>query len=124
MAIVAVTGSTNPMQCGNENAQLTFVYADDTFEELPLVNPQNYISLCAYPRRATATHYATNRSDVFNPIDECLLRDFTPEVVPLGEKVRTLLIRWPLKKAALKEIRLEALSIEVVTGIMAVTLVK
>ena len=124
MAIVAVTGSTNPMQCGIENAQLTFVYADDTFEELPLVNPQNYISLCAYPRRATATHYATNRSDVFNPIDECLLRDFTPEVVPLGENVRTLLIRWPLKKAALKEIRLETLSIEVVTGIMAVTLVK
>ena len=37
------------------------------------------------------------RRDVFNPYDEDLLADFTPEVLWLGDKLRTLVIRWPLR---------------------------
>ena len=121
MAILAVAGSTNPMHCGIENARVTFVYGDGEREVLPLVNPQNYIQLCPYPERAYAR--SPERCDVFNPTDECLLADFTPEVLTIGEKTRALLIRWPLRNGAeLKSIELEAMSPDVVVGLMGVTL--
>ena len=123
MAALAVAGSTNPMQCGIENARVTFRYGDGSEEVLPLVNPQNYIQLCPYPPRA-ATAGFPERADVFNPWDEPLLKDFTPEVLPLGENLRALLIRWPLKGGAeLTSIGLEAMSPDVVAGILAVTLI-
>nr|WP_304955368.1 hypothetical protein [uncultured Acetatifactor sp.] len=125
IAAVLISGSTNPNQCGIENARLTFTYEDGTAEELPLVNPDNYISLCAYPDRASALGKKVLRTDVFNKIDIDLVKDFTPEIVELGENVRALSIRWPLISGkALKKIRLTACSQEIVVGLMGVTLVK
>ena len=122
-AYITVAGSTNPMQCGIENARLTFLYEDGETEVLPLVNPQNYIQLCAYPPRA-ATEGHEDRADVFNRTDEGLLKDFTPEVLDLGENLRALLIAWALRPVRLASIKLETLSPDVVCGLMGVTLEK
>lgn len=124
MVFVAVSGSTNPNLCGIENARLIFRYEDGTEEILPLVNPRNYIQLAPYPERAPTKGYEVRR-DVFNPYDEDLLEDFTPEVLQLGENLRTLLIRWPLKgSTVLKSVTIETTSPDVVAGIMAITVAK
>ena len=124
MAFLAVSGSTNPNLCGIENARLTFCYADGTEEVLPLVNPRNYIQLTPYPERAPTKGYEERR-DVFNSYDEDLLKDFTPEVLWLGEKLRTLVIRWPLKVGTMLEsVTIETTSPDVVAGIMAITIAK
>lgn len=121
MAFVAVSGSTNPNLCGIENARLIFRYADGTEEILPLVNPRNYIQLTPYPERAPTKGYEERR-DVFNKYDEDLLKDFTPEVLWLGEKLRTLVIRWPMKaNAVLESVTIETTSPDVVAGVMAIT---
>jgi len=126
MIALAVSGSTNPMQCGIENAKFVFTYEDGEEETLPLINPHNYIQLCAYAGRyANGNPEFHCRKDVFNPYDECLLKNFTPEVLYLGENFRTLVITWPLKEGKLlRTIRLEAMSPEVVVGLLAATLVK
>jgi hypothetical protein len=122
MAFVAVSGSTNPNLCGIENARLIFRYVDGTEELLPLVNPRNYIQLTPYPNRAPTKGYEVRR-DVFNPYDEDLLQDFTPEVLWLGEKLRTLVLRWPMKAGAeLESVTIETTSPDVVAGIMAITI--
>lgn len=125
MACLLVAGSTNPMQCGIENARLTFRYEDGAEEELPLINPENYISLCPYPRRA-ATEGSGCRSDVFdNPYDADIMKDFLSEPVPLGQNLRGLSIKWPLKPGSkLNGVTLTALSNDVVVGLMALTIVK
>ncbi len=125
MAAVLIAGSTNPNQCGIENARLIFTYEDESAEELPLVNPDNYINLCPYPERASALGKKVMRNDVFNEIDAKLMKDFTPELIDLGENLRALSIRWPLPDGkALKSIRLTACSREIVVGLMAVTLIR
>ena len=124
MAFVAVSGSTNPNLCGIENARLTFNYADGTEEILPLVNPRNYIQLTPYPERAPTKGYEERR-DVFNRYDEDLLADFTPEVLWLGDRLRTLVIRWPLKTGiALESVTIETTCPDVVAGVMAITIAK
>ncbi len=124
MAFIAVSGSTNPNLCGIENARLTFRYGDGTEESLPLVNPRNYIQLTPYPERAPTKGYEERR-DVFNQYDEDLLADFTPEVLWLGEKLRTLVIRWPMKTGAvLESVTIETTCPDVVAGIMAITIAK
>jgi len=124
MAVVLVCGSTSPMLCGVENAKLTFAYTDGTRDELPLVNPKNYISLCAYPERASAGHIMIKRNDVFNPIDGDLMKDFTPEIVQLGENIRAMAIRWTLPEdRTLERVSLRASTRDVVVGLMGVTMV-
>jgi hypothetical protein len=124
MAFVAVSGSTNPNLCGIENARLVFRYGDGFEETLPLVNPRNYIQLTPYPERAPTKGYESRR-DVFNPYDEDLLKDFTPEVLWLGEKLRTLIIRWPLRPdTVLESVTIETTCPDVVAGVTAVTVAK
>ena len=124
MAFVAVSGSTNPNLRGIENARLTFNYADGTEEILPLVNPRNYIQFTPYPERAPTKGYEERR-DVFNRYDEDLLTDFTPEVLWLGDRLRTLVIRWPLKTGiALESVTIETTCPDVVAGVMAITIAK
>ena len=122
MAFVAVSGSTNPNLCGIENARLIFRYEDGGEEILPLVNPRNYIQLTPYPERAPSKGYE-ERCDVFNSYDEDLLVDFTPEVLWLGDKLRTLVIRWPLRVGvSLASVTIETTSPDVVAGVMAITI--
>ncbi len=124
MAFVAVAGSTNPNLCGIENARLIFRYADGTEETLPLVNPRNYIQLSPYTERAPTKGYEVRR-DVFNPYDEELLENFTPEVLPLGENLRALLLRWPLKEdCVLRSVTVETVSPDVVAGVMGITVAR
>lgn len=124
MICLAVAGSTNPNLCGIENAVITFRYENGETEKLPLVNPKNYIQLCPYSMR-TSESDGPDRSDVFNPIDADLIKDFTPEILPLGEKLRALLIRWPLKNdEKLDCVKLEAVSPDIVVGIIAATIIK
>jgi len=121
---LAVSGSTNPMQCGIENAEFVFTYEDGETETLPLINPHNYIQLCAYQPDATQSFWP-DRADVFSKWDAGLLKHFTPEVVSLGKNLRTLVITWPLKEGKkLMSVSLEALSPDVVVGLMAITLMK
>ena len=124
MICLAVAGSTNPNLCGIENAVITFRYENGETEKLPLVNPKNYIQLCPYPMRASESG-GPDRSDVFNPVDAELMNDFTPEILPLGDKLRALLIKWPMKKdMKLDSVKLEAVSPDIVVGIIAATVVK
>ena len=124
MVFVAVSGSTNPNLCGIENARLVFRYGDGTEEILPLVNPKNYIQLTPYPERAPTKGYEERR-DVFNSYDEDLLADFTPEVLWLGEKLRTLVIRWPMKAGSvLESVTVETTSPDVVAGVLGITVAK
>ena len=77
-----------------------------------------------YPERAPTKGYEERR-DVFNKYDEDLLKDFTPEVLWLGEKLRTLVIRWPLKEdVLLASVTIETTSPDVVAGVMAITIAK
>lgn len=124
MAAVLIAGSTSPMQCGIENARLTFCYEDGETEELPLVNPENYISLCAYPERAAAGYQNVKRNDVFNEVDISLMKNFTPEILELGKNIRALSVRWPLMEGkVLKSVRLTACSQDIVVGLMGITLI-
>ena len=124
MVFAAVAGSTNPNLCGIENARLIFRYADGEEEVLPLVNPQNYIQLSPYTERAPSKGYESRR-DVFNPYDEALLEDFTPEILPLGENLRALVLRWPLREGAvLESVTLETTCPDVVAGVMGITVAK
>ncbi len=124
MIFAAVAGSTNPNLCGIENARLIFRYAGGEEEVLPLVNPQNYIQLSPYTERAPSKGYESRR-DVFNPYDEALLEDFTPEILPLGENLRALVLRWPLREGAvLESVTLETTCPDVVAGVMGITVAK
>lgn len=123
LAAVLIAGSTSPMQCGIENARLTFCYEDGEAEELPLVNPDNYISLCDYPENASNQGEDLKRNSVFNPVDKSLMKNFTPELLELGNNLRALGIRWSLQEGkVLKSIRLTACSRDIVVGLMAITL--
>ncbi|MBR4895598.1 MAG: hypothetical protein IKZ41_04150, partial [Clostridia bacterium] len=124
MAFVVVAGSTNPNLCGIENARLIFRYADGTEEILPLVNPRNYIQLSPYTERAPTKGYEVRR-DVFNPYDEELLENFTPEVLPLGENLRALILRWPLREGiVLASVTIETTCPDVVAGVMGITVAR
>lgn len=124
MAAVLLCGATSPLFCGVENARLHFVYTDGTDEELPIVNPRNFISLCTYLPRAAQLGLDVVRNDYFNAIDGPLMEGFTSEILPLGENIRALSIRWPIPAGkTLAAVRLSASTRDVIVGLMGVTMV-
>ena len=121
MAFAAVAGSTNPNLCGIENARLIFRYSDGAEEVLPLVNLCNYIRPAPYAERAAAKGYEVRRG-VFNPYDEDLLADFTPEVLPPGENLRALVLRRPLREGTvLASVTVETTCPDVAAGVTEIT---
>jgi hypothetical protein len=107
-----VCGSTFPMQLRIPNARLRFRYAGGDEESLDLVPPLNFWCLCPWGGRDYS--YET---DAF-----CLPAE-PPPMVELGAACRAMVLSWTLRPdAVLESVTLEALSQEVVIGLMAVTL--
>jgi hypothetical protein len=106
-----VCGFTPPMQVRISNAALRLKYADGVVETIDLVPPFNFWSLCRF-----------GNADYDYPRDFAALPKTPPETLQLGENCRAVVLHWRLRRAvALKEIELEALSPEVVVGLMGVT---
>lgn len=108
-----VCGSTNPMQCRIANADLRMKYADGVVENLELVPPLNYWNLC--PLRI---------SDDYNyQRDAFCLPKTPPATVQLGKNCRAMLLGQRLRpNVQLESVTLEALSQEVVVGLMGITI--
>jgi hypothetical protein len=106
-----VAGSTNPMQVRIANAVLRFHYADGKAEDLELVPPLNFWSLCKFIDR----DYDMTRESFSLP-------KTPPSQVQLGSNCRAMVYGWKLRPGvALEAVSLECLSQEVVIGLMAVS---
>jgi len=106
-----VCGSTTPMQGKIANAVLRFRYADGKQEQLDLVPPDNFWSLCKFGR----TDYNYKRDGFSLPKNP-------PSQVQLGANCRAMLYGWKLPPGvALQDITLETLSQDVVIGLMGVS---
>jgi hypothetical protein len=107
-----LAGSTNPMQTRIANAVLRFDYEDGVREELELTPPLNFWSLCALGGR----DYSYER-------DGFCLPPHPPPMVQLGKNCRAIVLSRRLRSGVtLESITLEAMSEEVVIGLMAVSL--
>jgi len=116
-----VCGSSNPMQCGIANAELRMRYADGVVEKLELVHPQNYWTLCplspspSAPGQDSRNYYSYER-------DGFCLPKTPPAMVALGRNCNANLLGWRLRPGvALESVTLETLSLEVVVGLMGVS---
>ena len=109
-----VAGSTQPLQGRIANSVVHFRYADGVDEQLELVPPLNFRMLCPW-----------GGADYNQQIDAFALGATPPMMVQLGSNCRAMLYGWRLRQGVtLKEVTLEALSQEVVVGLMGVTLMK
>jgi hypothetical protein len=122
-----VCGSSNPMQCGIENARLRMRYADGAEEDLALVHPDNYWTLCPLNVRPPAPGDAAlgdvAQGDYDYARDGFCLPHPPPLLVQLGGNCRANLLGWALRPGVpLRSITLETMSAEVVVGLMGVTL--
>ncbi|MGD0896745.1 MAG: hypothetical protein ABR915_02845 [Thermoguttaceae bacterium] len=107
-----ICGSTNPMQLRIANAEVRFKYADGQIEKLELVPPLNFWSLASW-----------GGLDYSYQTDAFALPPQPPPMVQLGKECRAMVLSWTLRPGAtLKEIELEAMSQEVVIGLMGVSL--
>jgi hypothetical protein len=112
VAWMLVCGSTNPMQTRIANAVLRFHYAGGAEETLDLVPPLNFWSLCPLGGR-----------DYLYERDGFCLPPEPPPTVQLGNNCRAMVLSWRLRPgAALESVTLEALSREVVIGLMGLSL--
>ena len=99
------------MQGHIENAVLRFQYADGVEETLDLCPPTNFWSLCKF-----GTLDYDYKRDAFS------LPKNPPMQVQLGQNCRAMVYGWKLRLGAvLKSVKLEALSQEVVIGLMGVS---
>lgn len=109
-----LAGTTNPMQTRIANAEVRFRYADGVVEQMPLVPPENFWTLCPLGKR----DYNYDR-------DAFALPRIPPLTVQLGNNCRAILLSWKLRPhAELADITLETLSQEVVIGVMGVSLME
>jgi hypothetical protein len=107
-----VCGSTNPMQLQIANAVLRFRYADGIEESLDLVPPLNFWSLARF-----------GRVDYDYARDGFVLPKEPPPQVQLGSDCRAIVVSWKLRPGVkLASVTLEALSPEVVIGLMGVSI--
>jgi hypothetical protein len=105
-------GTTNPMEVRIANAELQMEYADGVVEKLPIVPPFNFWTLC--PLDGVDYNYQR---------DGFCLPKVPPATVQLGRNCRAIMLNWRLRPGvALKSVRLEALSEQVVIGLMGVTI--
>lgn len=117
-----VAGSTNPMQGRIANAVLRLRYADGAEQRLELVPPFNFWNLCPVKAGATAAGqdsrtYYTADTDAF------AVPQPWPETVALGANCRAVLLSQRLRPGVtLADVTLEALSQEVVIGLLGITL--
>lgn len=107
-------GTTNPMQCRIANARLRMLYADGVAEDLDLVPPLNFWTLC--PLGGADYDYGR---------DAFALPATPPQTVQLGANCRAVLLNARLRPGVeLSRVTLEALSQEVVIGLMGATVMR
>ena len=107
-----VCSSTNPMQSRIANAEVQFRYADGHEEKFELVPPLNFWSLSSWS--GLDYNYET---------DAFALPPQPPPTVQLGRECRAMVLSWKLRPdVKLDAITLEALSQEIVVGLMGVSL--
>jgi hypothetical protein len=107
-----IAGSTHPLQGRIANSVVHFLYADGVEECLDLIPPLNFRSIC----RWGGSDYNLER-------DAFALGDNPPLMVDLGLNCRAMLYGWRLRKGVkLSQVTLEAMSQEVVVGLMGVSL--
>lgn len=112
MVWVLISGSTNPMQTLIPNAVLRFRYTDNNVEEINLVPPFNFWSLAGW-----------GRNDYDYGTDGFCLPDIPPPTVQLGNNHRGMVYGHSLRTGStLNTVELEVVSLEVVIGIVAVSL--
>ena len=104
-----ISGSTNAMQTRLSNAVIKFEYVNDSTEQLLLVPPLNYWTMT--PIGGQDYNYARDKF--------CLPAE-PPPTVQLGHNNRAMVYQWRAK-AAMKAVTLEAQSLEVVVGLLAVS---
>ncbi len=106
-----VAGSTTPMQGKIANAVIRFSYADGKDETLDLVPPENFWALCRF-----------GNVDYTYARDGYSLPKVPPPMVQLGANCRAMVYGWKLRPGVeLKEVTLETLSLDVVIGLMGVS---
>jgi len=104
-------GTTNPMEVRIANAELRLTYADGVVEKLEIVPPFNFWTLC--PFGGVDYDYAR---------DAFALPKVPPTTVQLGKNCRAILLGWNLRPGVpLRTVTLQALSQQVVIGLMGVT---
>ncbi len=119
-----VCGSTNPMQGRIANAVLRLRYADGVEDTLTLVPPFNYWNLSPIDSKATSPGQA-GREDYTASVDRFCLPQEWPQTVQLGQNCRAMLLNRRLRpEVILESVTLEALSQEVVVGLMGLTVMK
>ena len=107
-----VAGSTTPMQGKIANAVIRFHYADGEEETLELVPPDNFWSITGFGR----VPYSYER-------DGFSLPEIPPPAVQLGDHCRAMVYGWKLRPGVeLSEVSLETLSLDVVIGLMGVSI--
>ena len=106
-----VCGFTPPMQVRIANAVLRVKYADGQEERLELIPPFNFWSLCPFGN----VDYDYER-------DGFCLPAAPPATIQLGNNCRANLLSWRLRPGInVESVTLEALSQEVVVGLMGVS---
>ena len=119
-----IAGSTNPMQTRIANGELRMNYKDGAVEKLELIPPINYWSLSGYGFGGNMGA-VTENWDYYDLRHQWPLPNPLPQMVHLGNNCRAMLLGWNLKPATeLHSVTLEALSQEVVIGLMGITILE
>ncbi|MEI6238975.1 MAG: DUF4450 domain-containing protein [Planctomycetia bacterium] len=112
-AWLMICGSTNPMQVRIANAVVRFEYADGVKEDLELIPPYTFWSLCDFGHSKDYDY----KSEAFSLPEE------PPAQVQLGSSCRAMVYGWKLRRdVPLESVTLECLSEEVVIGLMGVSI--
>jgi hypothetical protein len=109
-------GSTNPMEVRIANAELRLKYVGGETEELKLVPPMNFWTLCP----VGGTEYGMIDYDYRR--DAFALPKIPPVTMQLGNNCRAVVLPLRLRPGVrLESVTLETLSLQVVIGPMGVT---
>ena len=114
-----VAGSTNPMQTLLPNARIVFNFTDGSSEALELTPPKNFWCLSNYGGDGARNYYDYEH-------DGHCLPSVPPRQVRLGSNANAMVYSWNIVGAQreLESITLETLSLEVVIGLCAVSVMK
>lgn len=116
-----IAGSTNPMQCQIANAVLRLNYDDGSEQTFELIPPQNFWAVA--PIRISGTEKGQEgRHDYTDPHDAYCVPQPHPDTVTLGTNCRAMLYGLRLNsQAVLQTVTLEALSQEIVIGVLGMS---
>jgi len=122
-AFLLIAGSTNPMQCHIANAVIRFRYADGISETLELIPPINYWNLAPISYSvASGGSSESIRCDYTDPSVAFVVPKPYPQTVELGKNCRAMLLNHRLRAVPLDDVTVEALSQDVVVGIMGLSI--